>query len=190
MHPAYSFVSLETMQNVGRLVKIVGSKRGIVTVWHDPFIFEQIPHQEGDFLFVAIDGLPVPFQIRVAEGRADNSAILYFEELHDGITAAELTGCELYLPADQLLNDDADDEGDEEFSLEYFVGCTLQDQRGRTIGQIVDYEQYSLNMLLVVERDDESEVLIPFHPELVHKLPTEDVEILQLEIADGLLDAD
>ena len=187
MRSAYSFVSLETMQNVGRLVKIVGSKWGIVTVWHDPFIFEQIPHQEGDFLFVAIDGLPVPFQIRVAEGRADNSAILYFEELPDGITADELTGCELYLPADQLLNDD---EGDEEFSLEYFVGCTLQDQRGRTIGQIVDYEQYSLNMLLVVEREDESEVLIPFHLELVHKLPTEDVEILQLEIADGLLDAD
>lgn len=190
MHPAYSFVSLETMQSVGRLVKIVGSKRGIVTVWHDPFVFEQIPHQTGDFLFVAIDGLPVPFQIYAAEGRADNSAILYFEELPDGITADELTGCELYLPTDQLLNDDTNNEGDEEFSLEYFIGCTLQDQHGRTIGQIVDYEQYSLNMLLVVEREDESEVLIPFHPDLVQKLPTEDVDILQLEIADGLLDTD
>ena len=45
-------------------------------------------------------------------------------------------------------------------------------------------------MLLVVERDDETEVLIPFHPDLVQKLPTQEVEILQLEIADGLLDAD
>lgn len=190
MLPAYSLVSLETMQNVGRLVKVVGSKRGIVTVWHDPFIFEQIPHQTGDFLFVALDGLPVPFQICAAEDRADNSAILYFEELPDSITADELTGCELYLPAEQLLNDETDDESYNDFSLKYFVGCTLQDQRGRVIGQIVDYEQYSLNMLLVVERDDETEVLIPFHPDLVQKLPTQEVEILQLEIADGLLDAD
>ena len=187
--PKWSFASRRAMQRVGRLIKVIGVNRGIVSVWHDPFVFEQIPHQKGNFIFIAIDGLFVPFQIRESEKRADGSAVLYFQELSDGITADELVGRELYLPAEQLQLDPLDEEEEDTFSLDMFIGCHLKDQCGNAIGEIVDYEQYSLNMLLVVERANGEEVLIPFHPDLVLRLPSAETDELQLQIADGLLDS-
>lgn len=176
------------MQKIGRLLKVVGMNRGIVSVWHDPFCLELIPHQAEDFIFVELDGLFVPFQIQNAEERADGATVLYFKELSDGITADELVGCDLYLPDDLLGDNLLADGEDEAFSLDWFVGCWLIDQSGKDVGEIVDYEQYSLNMLLVVARAQGDEVLIPFHPDLVLRLPSEDAATLQLQIAEGLLE--
>ena len=186
-NPNTSFAPQEAMRNVGKLIKIIGVKQGIVSVWHDPFVFEQIPHREGDFIFVAIDGLCVPFQICRAEQRADGSTTFYFQELHDGITADELVGCELFLP-ENVLSEDEQKDDDDNFSLEWFVGCRLKDQNGTVIGEIVDYEQYSLSMLLVVGRENGEEVLVPFHPNLVLDMPSDDNNVLQLQIANGLLE--
>ena len=187
--PTACLATSKAMKNVGKLTKVIGTNKGIVSVWHDPFIFAQIPHEQGDFIFIALDGLYVPFQLLDAKERPDGSAILYFSELNDGITVDELVGNELYLPPDSIALDGEEEEVDELFDLEHFIGHRLIDQHGTEIGAIIDYELYSLNQLLVVERAEGSEVLIPIHPDLVLHFPTSDTDALQLQIADGLLDS-
>ncbi len=170
----------------GRLVKTIGINGGIVAQCYDPFVFDQIPHAVGDFLFISIDGLAVPFAITAAEERTDNSAVLYFEVRHDGITPAELVGAELLLPAAEFLAIEDDDE-EEGMPLDLLIGCVLHDQALRLVGEIVDYEQYSYSTLLVVERPSGEEVLVPIHPDLIEALPSEESPVLQLQIAEGLL---
>lgn len=174
-----------TFRAWGRLVKTIGINGGIVAQCYDPFVFEQIPHAAGDFLFISIDGLPVPFAITAAEERGDDSAVLYFEEWHDGITPAELVGAELLLPAAEFLAIEEDDE--EGMPLDLLIGRLLHDQEQRLVGEIVDYEQYSYSTLLVVERPSGEEVLVPIHPDLIQALPSEEKPVLQLQIAEGLL---
>lgn len=169
----------------GRLVKTIGINGGIVAQCYDPFVFDQIPHAAGDFLFISIDGLAVPFAITAAEERTDNSAVLSFEERHDGITPAELVGAELLLPASEFLAIEDDEE--EGMPLDLLIGCLLHDQDQRLVGEIVDYEQYSYSTLLVVERPSGEEVLVPIHPDLIEGLPSEEKPVLQLQIAEGLL---
>lgn len=169
----------------GRLVKTIGINGGIVAQCYDPFVFDQIPHAAGDFLFISIDGLPVPFAITAAEARGDDSAVLYFEERHDGITPVELVGAELLLPAAEFLAIEEDEE--EGMPLDLLIGCLLHDQDQRLVGEIVDYEQYSYSTLLVVERPSGEEVLVPIHPDLIQALPSEEKPVLQLQIAEGLL---
>ena len=169
----------------GRLVKTIGINGGIVAQCYDPFVFEQIPHAAGDFLFISIDGLAVPFAITAAEERGDDSAVLYFEEQHDGITPAELVGAELLLPAAEFLA--IEEEAEAGMPLDLLIGCVLHDQAQRLVGEIVDYEQYSYSTLLVVERPSGEEVLVPIHPDLIEALPSEESPVLQLQIAEGLL---
>ena len=170
----------------GRLVKTIGINGGIVAQCYDPFVFDQIPHAAGNFLFISIDGLAVPFAITAAEEHTDNSAVLYFEVRHDGITPAELVGAELLLPTAEFLAMEEDDE-EEGMPLDLLIGCVLHDQAQRLVGEIVDYEQYSYSTLLVVERPSGEEVLVPIHPDLIEALPSEESPVLQLQIAEGLL---
>ena len=169
----------------GRLVKTIGINGGIVAQCYDPFVFEQIPHAAGDFLFISIDGLAVPFALTAAEERTDGSAVLYFEVVHDGIPPAELVGAELLLPAAEFLA--MEEEEEEGMPLDLLIGCVLHDQAQRLVGEIVDYEQYSYSTLLVVARPSGEEVLVPIHPDLIEALPSEERPILQLQIAEGLL---
>ena len=174
------------LQPVARLVRVIGKKQGIVAKCLDPFSFEQIAIKTGDFLFINIDELPVPFQVQAVERKTDASAILYFDfSLDDAITPQDLLGAELLFEKASLINIDTSLT----HNLDSFCGSVVYDQHDNLIGEITGYEQYSFNRLLVVQRPDGTECLIPFHENLLltTNKPTENT--LHLTIADGLLDS-
>ena len=159
---------------------------GVVAQCEPPSSFQNIPHEQGNTIFLILDGLPVPFVLRGAEERGEGStATLYFETLQDAIEPKELVGAVFALPEEELLEEEYDDE-QENMPLATLIGCTLFDQHQVLVGEIVDYEQYSYNTLLVVARPSGEEVLVPIHPDLIEKFPSEDEPVLQLQIADGL----
>ena len=175
----------EAFRAWGRLVKTIGINGGIVAQCYDPFVLEQIPHAAGDFLFVALDGLPVPFKLVNAEERAEGSLVLYFESGRDGLLPTELCGAELLLPVSAFLA--IEEEEEEEMPLDLLIGCTLVDQHQTLVGEVVGYEQYSYSTLLVVARPTGEEVLVPIHPDLIRRLPSAQDPSLALQIAEGLL---
>ncbi|MGP1362180.1 MAG: ribosome maturation factor RimM [Bacteroides sp.] len=181
-----AIVTLESLREVGRLVKVVGIEKGIVAIWLDPFTFADVPHSSGDVLFLGIDGLPVPFVVAEAQERANGTTLLFFDSLDDGITPESLKDFGIYIQYTAT----ADDEIEEDYTtgLALFVGCELLDQFGRSVGRVIDFEQYSYNSLLVVECEAGREVLVPFHPNLVLSWSDGEDAQLQLTIAEGLLD--
>lgn len=171
---------------LGHLIKTVGTMGGVVAQCDPPFSFQNIPHEQGNTIFLILDGLPVPFVLRGAEERGEAStATLYFETLQDAIEPKELVGARFAIPEEEL-SEEEEDAAQQNLSLDGLVGCTLVDQHQALVGEILDYEQYSYNTLLVVARPSGEEVLVPIHPDLIEKFPSEDEPVLQLQIADGL----
>ena len=75
----------------------------------------------------------------------------------------------------------------EEIELDYFVGFLLIDETNGEIGLITEVDQTTENTLLVIDREDEDELLIPFGIDYIqavdHKKKT-----ISVKLPEGLLD--
>lgn len=126
----------------------------------------------------------LPSSLTVASTRRHQERLLVrFEELGDRAAAESVRG--LLLVAD--LADDEAPEDPDEFYDHQIVGLRVHTTDGREAGVVADVLHSGPQDLLVVRRDDDAEVLVPFVNALV---PDVDVEKGRLLVADrpGLLD--
>ncbi len=122
-------------------------------------------------VFIAFDGLPVPFFIEEAQPRGGR-LIVKFEDIDTLAEAEELVGRDVML---------SEDEEDEEETL---VGLQVCDARTRRIvGEVVDFSDYGGNTLITVDTEH-GEVLLPIHDDLIVSIHD---DVLTLDIPDGLL---
>ena len=131
---------------------------------------EDIDLQEPVFIY--FDGLPVPFYFDSFKQRGNNRALV------------RLTGVRSLKDADELAGQAVYADYFEEEAEEDLTGWTVQNPEGETIGTITDYEDIPGNTCLWVKRPDGTEVLLPFHEDLVQGIQD---GILTLTIPDGLL---
>lgn len=132
-----------------------------------------------EFLFVVVDGLPVPFFIRTVRFRSDFSANLEFELLETLEKAKELTGCKLYIQNEDLIQ-----PGDG-FYLSMLKGFMLMERTMGQIGPIVATDDYGGNLVVTVNYHNR-EVLIPINEELIVNYDP-DAGVLILDLPEGLL---
>ena len=125
-----------------------------------------------------------PSSLTVGAARWHQSRLLVrFEEVADRTAAEALRGL--------LLATDVDPreapEDPEEFYDHQLVGCAVVTTEGREIGEVREVRHGAAQDLLVVQRVDGGEVLVPFVAQIV---PTVDVRAGRLEVRDlpGLLD--
>jgi len=125
-----------------------------------------------------------PASLTVGAARWHQSRLLVrFEEVADRTAAEALRGL--------LLATDVDPrevpEDPEEFYDHQLVGCTVVTTEGRDIGEVREVLHGAAQDLLVVQRGDGAEVLVPFVSQIV---PTVDVRARRLEVHDlpGLLE--
>ena len=122
-------------------------------------------------VFIAFDGLPVPFFIEEAQPRGGR-LIVKFEDIDTLAEAEELVGRDVML---------SEDEEDEEETL---VGLQVCDARTRRIvGEVVDFSDYGGNTLITVDTEH-GEVLLPIHDDLIVSIHD---DVLTLDIPDGLI---
>lgn len=132
------------------------------------------------FLHLEIDGLPVPFLVEDLRGKAESSLLVKFEEVDSREEADRYDGCSVYVPAD-LIGEDI------EFQPQHFIGYTLVDANEVPVGKVIDINDNTANILLIVERKDSNEeVMIPIADELVRYIDVEK-QLISLTIPDGLI---
>ena len=132
------------------------------------------------FLHLEIDGLPVPFLVEDIRGKAESSLLVKFEEVDSREEAERYDGCSVYVPAD-LIGEDI------EFQPHHFIGYTLVDANEVPVGKVIDIDDNTANILLIVERKDSNEeVMIPIADELVHYIDVEK-QLISLTIPDGMI---
>ena len=160
------------MLRIGKVLKSNGTDGGLILSLFD-ILPEDIDLQEP--VFIEFDGLPVPFYFESFTPKGSNRALVKITGVRSLKDADELTGADVY--ADYFEEDPEED----------FTGWTVLSQDGVRVGEVFDFEDIPGNTCLWVKRPDGTEVLLPFHEDLVLAVD-ESKQTLSLTIPEGILD--
>ncbi len=131
---------------------------------------EDIDLQEPVFIY--FDGLPVPFYFDSFRQRGVNRALVRLTGVRSLKDADELSGKDLF--ADYFEEEEGED----------LTGWEVRTPEGDAVGTVSDLEDIPGNTCLWVQRPDGTEILLPFHEDLVVSLKD---RVLTLRIPEGLL---
>ena len=140
--------------------------------------------EECPTLFMEIDNLLVPYFIS-DEGlrfKSGESVITKLEWVNSDKKAKDLCGLSVFVNQDDIV------EFEDEMSPNALVGYQLFDETLGLIGEITEVNDYSGNLLLVVEYQGK-EALVPINEDLIIRMD-EDRREIELRIPDGLFDLD
>ena len=163
---------------IGKITKPHGSHGEMsFSFTTDIFDNENLP-----FLIVELDGLLVPFSIKMYRLKSDASGFLQLEGIDTEDQAQEFSGLDIYLQTDIISKME-----EVNYESEYFVGFNLIEQTKGMIGLVSDIDRSTANALFVVEQEDGKELLIPIAEDYILDIKQDKKEIL-LELPEGLLD--
>ena len=114
--------------------------------------------------------------------RNDAEAVVFFKEVKNMDTAEALVGCHCLVQRSLVADDLAELEGD----LPSWEGWLVYDAVAGFVGEVAEIEDRPLQPLLVVSREDGSEVLIPLVEEFIVSLD-EDERRIDMQLPEGLL---
>ena len=139
-------------------------------------IFDRV---DCEYLILLMDGILVPFFLEEYRFRSDDVALVKFERIDDAEHARRLTNTEVYFPKKYM------EEQDTVTSWNFFVGFRVEDIRHGYLGQIVDVDDSTMNVLFGIEKDGE-ETLLPAHEEFILDIDREK-KTLTVDVPDGLI---
>lgn len=170
-------IKKEEVFKIGVINKPHGVK-GEVSFSFTDDIFDRV--EDCDYLILMMDGILVPFFWEEYRFKSDNVALVKFEGIDTAERAKMFTNVEVYFPKKYM------DEQDEITSWNFFVGFQVNDVRHGALGEIVDVDDATMNVLFVIEKEGE-ELLLPAHEEFILDLDKKN-RVLTVEIPEDLLD--
>ena len=147
------------------------------------FDADVLPHLAAfGHVFVELDGLMVPFTILSTRPKSSETLLLTLRGISDEKQAAALANRAIYIEKELLPEGDDDDEG---FYIDDLIGFSLV-SKGERVGEIVQYDDTTDNVLFVVETAAGGEVLVPASDELIEEIDT-DAKTVTMYLPSGLL---
>jgi 16S rRNA processing protein RimM len=168
-------IRLEEISPIGIFGKTHGIKGEINLELNIDFDLENTP-----YIIVDIDGIFVPFFIEDYRYKSDTMALVLFEDINTEEQVRPFFGKKAYVKKDALGEDEND-----EMSINYYVGFTMLTPQRVVIGQIVEIDDSTANVLFVLDND----TLVPVGAVEVLDLDTDNHTMI-VEIPEGLLDID
>lgn len=130
---------------------------------------EELMDAEPQYLFIDIDGIPVPFHVEEMRGTREQ-LITAVERIDSSDAATLLRGRPVWIGADEAPQIE---EGD--VSIHLLLGYSVEHTSGCLIGVITEIEDSTANVLLVISderREDQNPLLIPYVEEWIQELDT------------------
>ena len=132
-----------------------------------------------------IDGIFVPFFVENIRPKTSDTILLTIDGFQSDIEVKTLVNKTIYVMKTEYAELSAEEDCDE-LPIDYFIGFTVIDSDGNEIGEIVDVDDTTDNVLFIVE-SEEATYPIPAVDEFIVDI-NEDEKILELELPDGILD--
>ena len=177
----------EEVFKIGIINKPHGVKGEVSFTFTDD-IFDRV---DCDYLILLLDGILVPFFIEEYRFRSDNAALVKFEGIDTAEKARSFTNVEVYFPKKYM------EEQDEITSWNFFVGFKVYDVHHGDLGEVVDVDDATMNVLFVIEKEGDlvvgkfskegEELLLPAHEEFILDIDKAQ-KVLTVDIPEGLLD--
>ena len=169
-------ITLEDLSYAGFIVKPSGFAGEVVFAAET---FDAESFQDFNFLFLVIEGLPVPFRVTGSKMKSGN-LIVKLEDIDTEEAAKSLNGCEAYV--EELP--EAEEVGVPSFSdLE---GFTVIDRTAGNLGAILEVEELPMQFIARCNHQGH-EIVFPLNETIVIGIDTERREI-HVDLPDGLID--
>ena len=143
-------------------------------------IFDRV---DCEYLICLLDGIFVPFFIEEYRFRSDTTALVKLERVDTSEQARKFTNVEVYYPKKYVEEDDSDDIP----TWKYFVGFQVLDINHGNLGEIVNVDESTMNVLFAIEQEDGEEILLPAHEEFILKIEKKK-RVITVAVPEGLLD--
>lgn len=166
-------IRLEEISPIGIFGKTHGIKGEINLELNIDFDLENTP-----YIIVDIDGIFVPFFIEDYRYKSNTMALVLFEDINTEEQVRPFFGKKAYVKKEALGENEND-----EMSINYYVGFTMLTPQRQVIGQIVEIDDSTANVLFVLDND----ALVPVGAVEVLDLDT-DKHTMIVEVPEGLLE--
>lgn len=134
-----------------------------------------------------MDGIFVPFFVESYRPKGATTVLLTIDGFNNEQEISALVGKDFYAlkrDYDEIAQTIVDDD-DDELPLDYFIGFDMTDC-GVRVGQIVDIDDATDNVLFIVHRDDDTLVSVPAVDDLIDSMDM-DNHVIDMILPEGLL---
>lgn len=166
---------------IGKLIKPHGIK-GEISFLFDNDIFDKV---DCPYLICLIDDIYVPFFIEEYRFKGKETALVLFEDIDSEEKARRLSGVEVYFPRKYMSEKDMVEDID--YSWSYFLGFKVVDSQAGLLGEIIDVDELTLNVLFCLERPNGDELIIPASEDFIDSVD-DDEETLYVSLPEGLIE--
>jgi 16S rRNA processing protein RimM len=167
----------EELISAGYVKKSHGVKGGLLLLFDDDVQFTE---EEVEFLFLEIDGLPVPFPVEYLEERDNNLFYAELAFLNSKESVQAYSGCNVLFEKKNI----AAERG--EISISHLEGFLVTDPNMGEIGRVCSVDDFSGNIVLTVTGKN-GEYLIPYNEDFVVSFDTEKL-ILEMNCPEGIFE--
>ncbi len=178
-------ITEEQLIEVGYITKLHGLKGEMQARITDRVIDEV---EDCPYLLCEMDGIFVPFFLESMKFRSSESALLKFEDIDSAEKAEPFCGLKLYFDRKCFTQEEMeqyDEETDEDMG---FIGYHIIDKTLGEIGEIVDINDMTENVLFIVDHEGD-EIMIPAAEDLILDIDDEKGTIL-MDLPQGLINID
>ncbi|MBD5271639.1 MAG: 16S rRNA processing protein RimM [Bacteroides sp.] len=134
-----------------------------------------------------VEGIFVPFFISSVRPKTSETCLIMIDGIDSEEKARTLTGHPFWILDSDLPDDDDDDDDDDGFYAADLIGYRAVDSTRGDLGEIVDINDQTANILFIVRRDDGSEFFIPVAQEFIDGVDPDGPTLL-VSLPDELID--
>lgn len=171
-------IKKEDVFKIGQFAKPHGIKGEIALVTNSD-VFDD---SEDPYVICEMNGIFVPFFIEEYRYKSDSVILVKLVNVDDEKTAREFSNREVYYSLDEV--DEEDLVG--EMTWDSFIGYRVEDETIGEIGEIVNVDESTMNVLLQIDYKGE-ELLLPAAEELILSADHENRKLV-VSVPEGLLD--
>ena len=126
-----------------------------------------------------MDGIFVPFFVNGIRPKNNDTLLLKIDGISNETQAKRLVNCPIYALAEEMPEQD-------EVYCDFFIGFTITDTDGNSIGTITDVDDSTENALFVVENEGKT-VYIPISEDFITEID-EQGKTIEMDLPEGIFD--
>lgn len=166
--------SLSPIGKVNKAVGFKGELSCLVTLAHPEKLLKH------KFLFVIIDGLPVPFLIQEIEIRGEEEIMVKFEDVDSELSARKLSQKKIFAEKIRPI------KKEDVVSWNDLTGYNVVDSADGVLGIITEVVEYPMQMIAKCMVKDK-EVMFPLNDDIVTDID-ETKKVVYVDLPEGLLE--
>lgn len=171
-------IKKEEVFKIGQFAKPHGIK-GEISLVTNSDVFDD---SEEPYIICEMDGILVPFFIEEYRYKSDSVILVKLKNVDDEKAAREFVNREVFYSLDEVDEDDL--VGD--MTWDSFIGYIVEDEVLGEIGEIMNVDESTINVLLQIDYKGE-ELLLPAAEELILSADHDNKKLV-VSIPEGLLD--